>query len=102
MPADIFTGTKFTLHKLKDIHVRDCPVYVLDTTLQQGSKLPKWHPRSRHRVFVKSSPNHSSNIPLVLNLATGYIPPQFHVIFDDSLRKFLSLSPEEESLSFWN
>ena len=42
--ADIFTGTKFTHHKLKYIHTWVFPVYVLDKTLQQGCKLPKCQP----------------------------------------------------------
>ena len=29
------------------------------------------------------SPDHASNIPLVLNLDTGAITPQFHVVLDD-------------------
>ena len=33
-PADLFTGTQIPCHKLKDIHVLVCPVYVLDPTLQ--------------------------------------------------------------------
>ena len=29
------------------------------------------------------SPDHASTVPLVLNLDTGAITPQFHVFFDD-------------------
>ena len=29
------------------------------------------------------SPDHASTVPLVLNLGTGAITPQFHVVFDD-------------------
>ena len=29
------------------------------------------------------SPAHTSTVPLVLNLDTGAITPQFHVVFDD-------------------
>ena len=29
------------------------------------------------------SPYHASTVPLVLNLDTGAITPQFHVVFDD-------------------
>ena len=41
-PADIFSGTQFPQQKLRDIHPWGCPSYVLDPTLQQGKKLPKW------------------------------------------------------------
>ena len=30
-----------------------------------------------------TSPLHSSSVPLVVNLSTGAITPQFHVVFDD-------------------
>ena len=29
------------------------------------------------------SPDHASTVPLVLNLDTGVITPQFHVVFND-------------------
>ena len=43
-PADIFTRTKFTNNKIKDIHVCGYPVYVLNPVLQQGHKILKWNP----------------------------------------------------------
>ena len=33
-PDDVFSGTQFPRHKLKDIHTLGCPFYVLDPTLQ--------------------------------------------------------------------
>ena len=46
-------------------------------------KLPRWQPRSRRGVFVGFSTLHSSEVSLVLNLQTGSITPQYHVVFDD-------------------
>ena len=40
-PADIFTGSTVSRHRLKDIHVWGCPVYILDPQLQAGQKLPR-------------------------------------------------------------
>jgi len=34
-------------------------------------------------VFLGLSPKHSSNVPLVLKIATGHISPQYHCVFDD-------------------
>ena len=34
-------------------------------------------------MFMGLSPDHASTGPLVLNLDTGTITPQFHVVFDD-------------------
>ena len=101
-PADLFTGALIPRHQLKNIHVWGCPVYVLDPKLQQGKKLPRWEPRSRQGVFVGYSPVHSSDVPLVLNLQSGSISPQYHVVFDDSFSTVQSLSPSEEPPTFWN
>jgi hypothetical protein len=101
-PIDLFAGTQFPRHKLKDIHVFGCPVYVLDPTLQSGKKLPKWQPRSRRGIFVGYSPTHSSDVPLILNTRTGHISPQFHVVFDDSFSTVMSLDQADEVPTFWN
>jgi hypothetical protein len=39
-PADTFTGSTVPRHRLLDLHVWGCPVYVLDPQMQQGRKLP--------------------------------------------------------------
>ena len=36
VPADLFSRLQFPRRKLKYIHTWECPVYVLDPTLQQG------------------------------------------------------------------
>jgi hypothetical protein len=58
-------------------------VYVLDPKLQDGKKIPKWEPRSRRGKFLGVSPSLSSTIGLILNLRTGYVSPQYHVVYDD-------------------
>jgi hypothetical protein len=58
-------------------------VYVLDKTLGDGKKIPKWKPQSKQAVYMGNSPKHSSTVPLVLNPETGAITAQFHVVFDD-------------------
>ena len=62
MPSDIFAGTKFPHHNLKYIHFWGYPVDVLDATLQQGCKLPKWQPQYRLGIFFGFSTNHSSDV----------------------------------------
>ena len=100
-PADLFLGSTVPRHKLKDLHVFGCPVYVLDPKLQSGKKLPRWQPRSRRGVFVGFSSRHSSDVPLVLNLQTGSISPQYHVVFDDDFSTVCSVSESEEPPDFW-
>ena len=100
-PADIFTGSTVPRHRLLDLHVWGCPVYILDPKLQQGKKLPRWEPRSCCGIFVGLSKVHSSEVPLVLNLQTGSITPQFHVVFDDLFSTVPSIAREEEPPSNW-
>jgi Reverse transcriptase (RNA-dependent DNA polymerase) len=82
-PIDLFTRTRWPTHKMNDLHVWGCPTYVLDPRVQDGKKLPKWTPRSRRGVFVGLSKRHASTAPLILNLDTLYISPQFHCVFDN-------------------
>jgi hypothetical protein len=82
-PSDLFTRTRFEQSKLHDIHVFGCPVYVLDKSIADGKKIPRWNPRSQRCMYLGKSNSHASNVPLVLNPATGSITPQFHVVFDD-------------------
>ena len=101
-PADLFTGTQVPRHKLKDLHVWGAPVYVLDPTLQQGRKIPRWEPRARRGIFVGFSQVHSSDIPLVLNTRTGHISPQYHVVFDDTFSTVESIGTNDEPPPFWD
>jgi hypothetical protein len=82
-PEDIFTRSRWELSRFNDVHVFGCPVYVLDKRIQDGKSIPRWQSRSKRGVYVGSSPKHASTVPLVLNLETGHISPQFHVVFDD-------------------
>ena len=83
-PSEFWSSTRSDHVDLQRAHTFGCPVYVLDPRLQDGKSIPKWDSRSRQGMFVGFSPDHSSMVPLVLNLQTGHISPQFHVIFDDS------------------
>ena len=63
--------------------MRGYPVYVVDKSITGGMKFPRWKARSSRCMFVGLSDRHSIFVPLVLNLATGTITPQHHVVFDD-------------------
>jgi hypothetical protein len=83
-PLEVFASSKFDSYDhLHRTHVWGCPVYVLDPKLQDGKKLPKWSPRCRRGQYLGPSPDHSSTIGRILNLRTGSVSPQFHVIYDD-------------------
>ena len=72
-------------------------MYVLKPALQDGKKIPKWQPRARLGMFVGMSQCHSSLAPLILNVATGKISPQYHVVFDNAFSTVPSI-PAGESL----
>jgi Reverse transcriptase (RNA-dependent DNA polymerase) len=83
-PLELFSSTRFpSYHHLWRLHVWGCPAYVLDPKLQDGKKIPKWQPRSRRGQYLGVATDHSSTIGRILNLATGHISPQYHVVYDD-------------------
>ena len=101
-PSDLFFGATLPRHKLQNMHVWGCPVYVLSPILQSGNKIPCWEPRSKRGVFCGLSTIHSSEVPQILNLTTGSITTQFHVVFDDLFSTVPPVEREEEHQSHWN
>jgi hypothetical protein len=100
-PADIFFGSAVPRHRLMDLNVWGCPVYVLDPKIQQGQKLPRWAPKSKRGIFLGLSQYHESEVPLVLNLGTGSITTQFHVVFDYLFTTVPSIERENEAPEHW-
>jgi hypothetical protein len=82
-PADLFTKTRWPQHRFHNFHVWGCPAYVLDKSLADGMKIPRWVPRSKRCLYIGKSLRHANNVPLVLNPSTGAITGQFHVVMDD-------------------
>lgn len=72
------------IFSLSDEHTFGCPVYVLDSTLQNSQKIPKWDPRVRIGINVGKSPFHAGSVNLIMNPRMGLISPQYHCVFDDS------------------
>lgn len=83
-PAELFSGMKSPQNDaMTRARVWGCPVFVLDPKLQDGKKIPKWTKRSRQGMYLGASPEHSSTVGRVLNTITGYISPQYHVVYDE-------------------
>jgi len=62
-----------------------CPVYVLETKVQTSSKgLPKWESQAQIGIYLGWSSAHAGNVPFVLNPSSGYVLPQYHIVFDDA------------------
>jgi hypothetical protein len=61
-----------------------------------SQKLPRGEPRSRRVIFLGISQQHASEVHVVLNLGTGSVTTQFHVVFDDLLTTLSSIERETE------
>eukprot|EP00804_Cyclotella_cryptica_P013428 CCRYP_005167-RA/>CCRYP_005167-RA protein AED:0.30 eAED:0.34 QI:0/0/0/1/0/0/3/0/603 len=95
-PLELWSQVKSAHSDISRAHVFGCPVYVLDPTLQDGKKIPKWDSRARQGIFVGFSDEHSSLVPLIFNPRTQRVSPQYHVIFDDAFSTVPSLYSVEE------
>ena len=60
-----------------------CTANVLHPTLQDDKKLPKWDPHSKQGKFLGFFQDHALTAGLILNLQTGRVTRQFHVLYDD-------------------
>jgi hypothetical protein len=95
LPNKIWSSCCAPTEEFNWSHVFGCPVYVLDAALQDGYKIPRWVPRACLRIFLGFSTLHSSQVPIIMNVDTGKISPQFHVIFDDKFETVVSMNSEE-------
>ena len=59
-------------------------MFVLDPSLANNKKIPRWKPRSEPRIYLGKSRHHAGNVSLVLNIKTRHVTPQFHLVFDDN------------------
>jgi len=87
---------------LQWLHVWGCLTFVLDPRLQEGYKLPKWSPRSRLGCFLGCSTCHSSTVSRMVNLKTGSVTPQYHLVHDDWFSTVTNASSSTLHESFWN
>ena len=83
-PTELFSGLKENhVENLAAMQPWGVPVYVLESHLQDGHKIPKWQPRSRRGQFLGVSDYHSSkHVGLVRNLVTQRVTPQYHLVYD--------------------
>ena len=79
-----------------------CPVYVLDEALQSDAAIKnKWEERSKVGIYLGRSPQHARSVALVLNLETGHVSPQFHVVFDPSFQTIKRSFGGKPPKSYW-
>ena len=83
-PLEKFTGIPDDVDPTS-FHTFGCPVYILDTPNQSGlGCTPKWEPKYHTGIYLGRSSCHASSIALVLNLSSGLVSPQFHVVYDNT------------------
>jgi hypothetical protein len=100
-PLERFTGTKDECIP-SDFHTWGCPVFILDAPNQSGSiGTKKWDPKAHTGIYLGHSPLHAGSVAMVLNLRTGLVSPQFHVVFDDDFLTIPYLSSNDPP-PFWN
>jgi hypothetical protein len=100
-PNEVWSNVRNSDDIFQRAHAFGCPVYVLDALLQDGKKIPKWSPCARLGLFLGFSEVHSSQVPLMLNVETKKISPQFHVIFDDTFQTVHSLPSDKPIHAQW-
>ncbi len=81
-PLELLMKSKADHRDLLCAHLWECPAIVLEPQLQNDKKLPKWNRCARVGQFLGYSDKHSSLVANVRHLSTGYVSPQFHVVFD--------------------
>ena len=97
-PEELWSRTKSSHSILINAQPWGCPTYILDPSLQDGKKIPKWKPRSRQAQYMGVSPLHASSVSLVRNLRTGNISPQFHVVHDSWFETVTASEGEQPSV----
>ena len=60
---------------------------------------PIWDPRSRTGAHLRPSKHHAGNVVLVLNIQTGHVSPQFHLILDENFATVEDLNSSSATLN---
>jgi hypothetical protein len=97
-PNELWSTVRSSNDIFKQAHVFGCPVYVLDAALQYRKKIPKWSPHACLGLFLGFLEVYSSQVPLVLNVETKKISPQFHVIFNNNFHT-VNLLPRNTNIN---
>ena len=78
---EIYTSSKVEMSRLRNEKTWGYPEYLLDPRIQDGKKVPKWETKTRMGQYLRKSPKYARSVGIIRNLRTGYISPQFHVIY---------------------
>ena len=96
-PIQAASGATVEVNK-KHFKTFGCPVYVLNRALQLGHPHGKWKERSKMGLYLGPSPAHNKNVALVMDIDTGLVSPQFHVMFDND---FQTIDDKDKITPLW-
>ena len=83
--------------EIRKEHPLFCPIFTLNKGLQSGlGTIPKWNLGSNVGVYSGHSPEHASNVALVLNLTTGHVLPQYLIVFDNNFSTVDYITAQKE------
>ena len=82
-PLEFLIGNHSDHRDLCHCHVWGCPVFVLNAKFARYQEATKMESMLLDGSIPCFSHLHSSLVALVRNLHTGYVRPQYHVVFDD-------------------
>ena len=82
-PQQVFSGSNI-LPNPKHWKPFECPLSVLENSLQAGHIHHKWTQRSKVGIYLGRSPQHARSVALILDRNTGLVSPQFHLSFEPS------------------
>jgi hypothetical protein len=86
---------------MKHHHAFGCPVFALENDLAAGSSILHWSPCTCLGVNLGSSPFHTKNVFLVLNLHTGCVSPYYHCQFNNFFERVRHGGPDISVLLAW-
>ena len=79
----IFNNTKLNFD-FTYLHPFGCPTFLLDSSLANSRKIPRWQPRSKLGIYLDNSQYYAGSISNVINIDTRYISPKYHLVYDDN------------------
>ena len=95
-PLEKFSGIRDEIAP-SNFHTWGCPLFILEAANQPGGiGTPKWQPRSYTGIHLGRSLCHEGSVALVLNVSSGLVSPQYHVIFNDKFTTIKCLQFSEE------
>jgi hypothetical protein len=99
-PSQVFSRTDIEPN-LKNWYPLFCPAYVFAQPLRAGKPYDKRRDRSTPAIYLGFSPLHACSVALVLNPLTGYVSPQFHIVFDPTISTVSGEHSAQAPRSLW-